>query len=96
MNHALAGAATEFMTTTELNSLRQRYPELIRRGRVLEMAREFGVTVWTMRMMIDGDDPTIVPVPIKGRRWYRREAVLAALGGPPIDNRASVGASTHA
>lgn len=84
------------MTTHELNSLRQRYPELIRRGRVLEMAREFGVSVWTMRTMLDGDEPTIEPVPMKGRRWYRREAVLLALGGQEVDSRALASAPTRA
>lgn len=84
------------MTANQLNSIRQRYPELIRRGRVLEMGREFGVSIWTMRTMLDGEEPTLKPVPMKGRRWYRREVVLQALGGQEVDSLTLGGASTRA
>jgi len=82
------------MTATDLQKLCLRYKEVMKRGVVIALALELGLTRWTIRTMLDGEDAVIKPLPMRGvkrmrkrrrnpPRWYARDHVFEVLGVVP-------------
>lgn len=87
MNIALCGF--EFhKTMIDWTQLRLQFPELMKRGQIMELGQSCGVSVHTLRKLLDGADATLQPVPLPGRRYYRRDVVFVHLGGPTVDSAA--------
>jgi hypothetical protein len=81
------------MTPAEFEKLRSRFTELLKRGEVIALAEEIGLTRWKIRTLLDGENPPLAPHPLpfarkkptkkKARapvRFYQRDAVFLVLG----------------
>jgi hypothetical protein len=70
--------------TEKLRKLRLRFPELLRRGQVLEVASEFGLSIYQARQLIEGSTAPLKPHSYRAgaRGWFTRESVLECLSAP--------------